>query len=148
MTKRREYYRDYLMNEDNFMGFDRFRDPIFADDSRWVDPRRRDDKGTHPYSYSEFFHWGSRKDIEEADDGLYSDRIFQWDHEKASECWKKHIRGRWEHATPKEISAFLSEYLERPVVATALAEGCNASNGYPYFIVWLKYLDGKKKKKA
>jgi len=107
------------------------------DDSKWVDPNKRNEKWTHPYSYSEFFHFGSRRIVEgRGVDGEYSDRIWQWDYDKAERLWKEHVGTRWELAGAKKLSAFLSAFHGRPVRVVALAEGCNISNGYPYFIVW------------
>lgn len=106
-------------------------------DSKWVDPNKRNEKWTHPYSYSEFFHFGSRRIIEgRGVDGEYSDRIWQWDYDKAERLWKEHVGTRWELAGAEKLSAFLSAFHGRPVRVVALAEGCNISNGYPYFIVW------------
>lgn len=107
------------------------------DNSRWVDPCRTRDRSSHPYSYDEFFIWGSRETAKRAE-GLYSDRIWQWDRAKADRCWYEHVGKRWDCATGRQISRFLSDYLGKPVKATALAEGCNPSNGYPYWIVWFK----------
>lgn len=106
------------------------------DDSRWVDPSRTDEKSSHPYSYSEFFLYGDREVVKTATDALYSDRIWQWDREKASRCWSEHCKDRWDTTGSKQHSAFLSDFLGKPVRVIALAEGCNASNGYPYWIVW------------
>jgi len=105
------------------------------DDSRWVDPTRTRERSAYPYSYDEFFIWGDRKSKEGAS-GDYSDRLWQWDREKASRCWKDHVGGTWQGATKAKLSAFLTAYHGKPIKAVALAEGCNPSNGYPYWIVW------------
>jgi hypothetical protein len=107
--------------------------------SGWVDPSRTRDKFFHPYSYDEFFRFGSRETIRQP--GLnanYSDRLWQWDREKADRLWRQYVDTRWESASAAQLSAFLSAYHGQPVEVVALAEGCNQSNGYPYFIVWWK----------
>ena len=108
-----------------------------VDDSRWVDPRNQRTVQEYPYSYSEFFLFGDRSGVKAAHDGLYSDRIWQWDHKKADACWAEHVgKIGWRNVGQKRLTAFLSAYLGKPVTVTAQAEGCNVGNGYPYWIAW------------
>ncbi len=44
----------------------------------------------------------------------------------------------WRSTGPKKLSAFMTDYLGKKVKVTALAEGCNVSNGYPYWIIWFR----------
>lgn len=104
-------------------------------DSKWVDPTRTDEKWTHPYSYSEFYIFGRSVKGDGAD---YSDRLWQWNYEKADRLWKEHVGCRWDQASAAQLSAFMSAYHGRPLRVTALAEGCNIGNGYPYWIVWYR----------
>lgn len=121
-----------------FSDRDGYPDYSFRDDARWVDPRRTRERSSHPYSYDEFFVWGDRESIKDRE-GLYSDRIWQWDRAKAERCWAEHCRGcRWDTAGKAKVKAFLSDYLGKSVNPTAVAEGCNASTGYPYWIVWFE----------
>lgn len=90
-----------------------------------------------PYSYSEHYLWGER---EEGCDAVYSDRLQQWEPEKYKEAAKivagsKSRYGGWGKAL---TSKYLSAYFGKPVEAVAVAEGCNVSSGYPYWVFWFK----------
>jgi hypothetical protein len=64
---------------------------------------------------------------------MYDDRMRQWD----QVAWRRacgRVNTPLRQMRQTEASAFLSAYLDRPVTATAVAEGCNVSNGYPYLI--------------
>jgi hypothetical protein len=39
---------------------------------------------------------------------------------------------------PQDIEIFLSKYLEKSITLTGIEEGCNVSNGYPYWIFYYK----------
>lgn len=120
--------------------FDMFDLPDFYEprtSSRWVDPKRTRTKQEYPYSYSEFFHFGKRADISaKGVQAVYSDRLWQWDYDKCHKAHKTHLNCRFEQASPAQLSAFLSEYNGKPCTVVALAEGCNPSTGYPYYILW------------
>lgn len=109
-------------------------------DDKWANPLHTKEKSSHPYSYSEFFIFGNRRVIKDVH-GDYSDRLWEWDHDKADKLWKKHVKTRWEFATKAQLTAFISEYHGKTLKVVALAEGCNPSNGYPYWILW--YVEGK-----
>ena len=134
-----EDYDDYVMQ-------------LRPTNSKWVDPDRTNEKSSHPYSYSEFFIFGNRHIIQQ--DGVqavYSDRVWEWwiGEKKSSkafdELWAKHVGTRYAHASAAQLSAFFTEYNQilwpknnqgKKVKVVALAEGCNPSSGYPYWIVW------------
>jgi hypothetical protein len=40
--------------------------------------------------------------------------------------------------TPKDIEKFLSLYLGKYIELTLIMEGCNVSNGYPYWVFYYK----------
>ena len=103
-----------------------------------MDPSRTLEKSSHPYSYSEFFIFGNREVIKKVYGADYSDRLWEWGYDKANALWKKHVNTRWEHASEAQLSAFISEYHGKELKVVALAEGCNPSNGYPYWIVWYR----------
>jgi len=106
----------------------------------WVDPSRTHDKVTHPYSYSEFFIFRtmSREEMKRQKIGAdYSDRLWQWDPDKF-EAASKPFAKRFDEFTPADCSKFLSDYFGTPKECVALAEGCNVSNGYPYWIFWYR----------
>lgn len=105
------------------------------DNSRWVDPRRTTTKEESPYGYSEFFHFGNRDIIMKASGADYSDRLWQWNRPKMEAC-QKELGKRWELASKAELSKMISAYYDKPMQVIALAEGCNISNGYPYYILW------------
>src|SRR5690242_3379526 len=79
------------------------------DEECWVNPDRRRTKQSHPYSYDEFFIFGDRASAQAAKDAVYSDRLWQWDHEKARRIHAK-FNKRFEHFSAAECSAWLSEY--------------------------------------
>lgn len=122
-----------------------------TDPSVWVRPATPHSPNytqqERPYSYSEFFLYGHRDDIKYSKEdpkgpihAEYSDRIWQWDREKAESCWARHCEGyRWSNAPITQIEKFLRDYHGKPSLdLVAVAEGCNASNGYPYFVVWFR----------
>lgn len=126
----------------------------YRDDAKWVDPSRTNEKASHPYSYSEFFLFGSREIIKEKGvQGVYSDRVHTWwydgkkDSKDFDKLWAQHVGTRYALATPAALSAFFTEYnrilwpkdnKNKRAEVVACAEGCNPSNGYPYWIVWYK----------
>lgn len=69
------------------------------------------------------------------------------------ELWKKHVGIGYPRATAEGLSAFFTEYnqtlwpknnpKDKKVQVVALAEGCNISSGYPYWIVWYKEVTKK-----
>lgn len=104
------------------------------------DQRTRDE---YPYAYSPFYIWRDRS-IPTGDYGLigddisanYDDRMRQWDGNKFADARDLTGRKSFSSFTRKEASEFLTFYFGEPVEALALAEGCNVSNGYPYWIFW------------
>ena len=100
-------------------------------------------KYSHPYSYDEFVVWrGGKNDT--WDEAAYSDRLQQWDWKKYEELAKEAKRDLYKD--PKVTQNFLRKYYSDPKLKLILImEGCNASNGYPYWIVFWKW--GKEKKK-
>ena len=109
---------------------------VDEDDSMWVNPRYRDTKDTHPYSFSEYFIYGNREKIKDCS-GDYSDRMIQWKRGVYFSAWEEHVNTRnWR---PDQIQNFLRAYHENPnLELTGVAEGCNVSTGYPYYIFWYK----------
>lgn len=116
--------------------------PVFSRDrwgmgSRdWLDPRRTNDKHSHPYSYDCFYIWrdGNLEDSH-AD---YHDRLQQADYEKFKEVCELFPKKRFDAFTRADCSKFLTSYYGKEIVATALVEGCNVSNGYPYWVFYYK----------
>lgn len=103
---------------------------------RWVDPGGlKRTKQDWPYAYSEFYLWGTPRSDDVA---VYSDRLFQWDNvawERSNEA----VPGkRFDQMSKADADKFMSAYYEKPIDVSALAEGCNVSNGYPYWILWYR----------
>ena len=104
----------------------------------WVDPDKTRTKYAHPYSYSDHFLWrhgdlSHQKGI----DVVYSDRLYQWDYKKYEKTRIKNKR--FSQYTREDAAKFLTRYFGKRTTVVALAEGCNVSNGYPYWIFWFKY---------
>lgn len=108
----------------------------------WVNPEReRRHKYEYPYSYSEYYIWRNGNPSN-ADDAVYSDRLYEWDYEKHVTAWKV-VGKRFDQMSRAELSKYLSAYFDKPIQAMAMAEGCNVSNGYPYWIFWYNFVEEK-----
>lgn len=101
----------------------------------WVDQRDRREKRDHPYSYSEFYLWGRKAS---SDHGVYSDRLRQWSEDQWKRACAATPQKRFDQFSAKEASLFLTHYYGWPVICTALIEGCNHGNGYPYWVFYFK----------
>lgn len=92
-------------------------------------------KFDYPYSYDEYVQW--KGDYSKTDHAVYSDRIMRWDYDKFNKCCRE-VWGnegqRFDNRSPVDIEKFLSLYYEEDIKLTAVMQGCNASNGYPYWI--------------
>lgn len=89
---------------------------------------------TNPYNYDSFLMWrgGANK---EANGCVYSDRLFQWDHEKHDRLCQKHFGNRgqyWDNRDIEKIEAFLRDYNDDPKLKLIyIMQCCNQSSGYP-----------------
>lgn len=100
---------------------------------------------TNPYNYEEFVLHKSdlyRKG-QHAD---YSDRLWEYDHKHFEACsekvWGNHGQFFRERSrNPEKIEEFLTLYNGKKTVLTAIVEGCNIGNGYPYWIFFYAYPD-------
>lgn len=63
---------------------------------------------------------------------VYSDRIWQWDYEKASLAAKAADESGAERHTCLWYEAYLSFYFDKPVEVFHIIAGVNRSNGYSY----------------
>lgn len=97
---------------------------------------------THPYSYEEFVVFKS-PDFKEDDIAVYHDRMLQWDWG----AFSKSVRTVWPDTphsqmfggkTPKDIERFLGLYFGKRVKLTAVLQGCNVSNGFPYWVFFYR----------
>lgn len=100
---------------------------------------------SHPYTYDAFFVFGGN-DVRKAQKAgqdiqtAYHDRMMQWDVKAWNRaCGKSGGRAPHRYMNKKQAQQFLSAYYEdKPVEIIALAEGCNQSSGYPYWIFYWK----------
>jgi hypothetical protein len=106
----------------------------------WVFPEQswNKTKEQSPYGYTDFYHWrtfevGGSKGHQ----AVYSDRLSQWDHNAYERAWSLN-KQRFEFYSQEDCSKFLTEYFGKPIIATALSEGCNPSNGYPYYVFYFQ----------
>jgi hypothetical protein len=104
-----------------------------------VSSHDRREKRDYPYSYSEFYLWGKQA---QTDHGVYSDRLRQWSDENWKRAWgamkADGLEKRFGLFGAKDASLFLTHYYGWPVTCTALIEGCNQGNGYPYWVFYFK----------
>jgi hypothetical protein len=94
-------------------------------------------KFSHPYSYDPFTIWKHSGRLNHTD-SVYSDRLLGWDFKKHDELCMKHFGNEgqnWSNRDPMKIQKFLEEFLEKPgLTLCEIIEGCNKSNGYPYWV--------------
>lgn len=96
----------------------------------------------YPYSYDPYFIQGDRASTNGCD-AVYDDRMRQWNPDKfrdaKSRVYGSENGGYWmRYATPHQMSDFMSIYYGKQIRVYGIAEGCNVSNGYPYWIVYFK----------
>ena len=98
----------------------------------------------YPYSYDPFcvFKAPSWSDNDKV---VYSDRLWSWNSKKYDHCCEKVWGNQGQlfgGRQPDEIEKFLRLYFDDPeLMLTGIEEGCNCSNGYPF---WVFYLNSKK----
>ena len=94
----------------------------------------------YPYSYDHFAVWKGTN-FSETTDTVYSDRMRNWSPDKFAACcirvWDstgQSFAGR----KPEDIEQFLRLYYDVDLDLTGIEEGCNAGNGYPYWVFYFK----------
>ncbi len=96
---------------------------------------------TEPH-YSDHRFKKERTVFGEAVEGLhydYSDRIWEWDRDKAKAAAKKANNSGADPRTCRWYEAYLSSFFEKPVEISHIVSGVNHSNGYPYCIFGYRY---------
>jgi hypothetical protein len=98
---------------------------------------------TNPYSYESYVIWKKAGiDHEEANGVIYTDNLYAWNPKKHERLCRKYFKNRkkyWGDRKPKEIEAFLREYLEVPKLELLIfMQGCNQINGSPLWIMYYK----------
>lgn len=100
-------------------------------------PVKRDPR-THTYNHDPFVVYKSPCWTDD-DDLVYTDRMMMWNYDKFKNCceqvWNSQCQ-LFSNRDPKDIQKFLSLYLDKEVSLTAIMQGCNLSNGYPYWIFY------------
>lgn len=112
---------------------------------RWVNPHQTNyTPQERPYGYSAYYLIGDDKTRERCS-VVYSDRLYQWDHDKAQRVRDKtndkfgiDRYGNWRKWNLETASYYLSLYWEKPIKVTAIAEECHLGNGFPLWIIWYK----------
>lgn len=94
-------------------------------------------KRSHPYNYDPIVLIDSG---EKGNASVYSDRMVSWDYDKFYACLHKINNGmgelsfRW--ASRDLVTALMRDYNNDPgLEVTRVVEMCNASNGYPVWLV-------------
>ncbi len=131
---------EYVAGEGSDMhyGYDGLSRGWHAAEPDWVNPECSGTKlkSEHPYSYSPFFLFRA-KPKEQLNNAMYHDRMQMWDQKKYADACEAIGGERAIHQLNRTTATeFLKTYLGKDVVCTALAEGCNIGNGYPYWIFW------------
>lgn len=70
----------------------------------------------------------------------YSDRIRQWDYDKAKAA-SESASAKAQKDTAKWFTFYLSHYYDKPVVLRHIMAGFNVGNGYPYQIFGFRFVD-------
>ena len=93
---------------------------------------------SHPYAYDAYFIWKSDA-FRETDHAVYSDRMYSWN----SKAFNAAVAATWPKTPmsqmfggkmPTDINRFLNLFYGKEVELTGVLQGCNVSNGYPYWI--------------
>lgn len=64
----------------------------------------------------------------------------QWDYAAYERACALLPPGHFQYQSRDALDAFLTEYWGKPTICTALVEGCNVSNGYPYYVFYHREL--------
>lgn len=90
----------------------------------------------YPYSYDEYVLYKAKGFNELRVHGMYSDRMLSWNRngfdEACQKVWGNHAQS-FANRKPEDVERFLCLYLDKPVKLMAILQGCNASNGFPYW---------------
>lgn len=98
----------------------------------WVDRNHTRTPEKYPYSFDAHYLW--RDDLSEST-SVYSDRMWQWDHEAAKYAFSNNQRGRRSREECKDI---IKKYYKGVYECVGYALCCNQSNGYEIGIFFIK----------
>lgn len=75
------------------------------------------------------------------DGGEYSDRLWQWEWDKAQAATDQCNAEGIPSNTARRWERWLSLYYGRPVTLTAIIAGARADNGYPWYFLKFRYVE-------
>lgn len=93
----------------------------------------------YPYSYDKFAIWENGYSLKDC--AVYSDRLYQLNADKYNSCCEKIWGNRGQMFYDRDIDdieKFLSMYYEKSVTLTGIEQGCNVSNGFPFWIFYYR----------
>lgn len=93
----------------------------------------------YPYAYSRYAIWDSG-DWSTSDRNVWTDRLSS-QYPDTFDTLKNEILGRGDYFSnfePEAIEKFLCELFGEKVKLTGIEEECNASNGYPYWLLYFR----------
>lgn len=98
----------------------------------------------YPYSYDPYVLYKCET-YKETDTSYYSDRVQQWSKQEFNNALSQmglkpygapYERMSWKN--PEQVGQLMSILLKSKVECTAIMEGANYYNGYPYWIVYVR----------
>ncbi|MGJ0846570.1 hypothetical protein ACR77J_07770 [Tissierella praeacuta] len=98
----------------------------------------RKNREKYLYSYDPYVIWKDDYN-KETSHTVYSDRLWQWDNKRFDQCCQAVWGDKSQHfgnRKPKDIEGFLILYFAKDIKLTAILEGCNVANGYPYWVFY------------
>lgn len=93
----------------------------------------------YPYSYSRYAIWNSGE-WSETDKLVYTDRLRSQFADKYNKL-KEEMLGTCDDFSrfeAEDIEKFLTALFEHKITLTGIEEECNASNGYPYWLLYYR----------
>lgn len=84
--------------------------------------------------------WGSKQTGIEY---VYSDRLWQWDYNKAQQAAKKTNEAGVTLNTARWVQTYLSHYYEKPIEVCHIYSGVFPHSGYPYWAAGFRAVDTK-----
>ncbi len=99
----------------------------------------------HPYTYTDHLIWV--KDgvyitmLPKNHSVVYSDRLWQWDHNKFDSCCQKIWKNEgqyFDNRKPEDIEKFLSLYFNVEIELLKIGQVCNQNSGYPLWIFFYR----------
>ena len=123
--EKRYMYDTYVMFEEGGGNVDLYGNPVERT------------KQECPYTYDAFVTYRNGENSE-ITNTVYSDRLRMWDSKKLERLMVKHFNGKgdyWNNRSPEKIEAFFRDWTDdQTLKLVVVLEGCNVSNGYPYWV--------------